>query len=191
MIVDGICEVFNTIYIAKKLFDMGRYDLVKDSFSDTIDLDLYYDNMYSLMGNLHEYYYCRYFENHNIELHVLSGPEIVDFYKLAGKYGRRNNIPEADNPYIKEAGQEVRNNLDISHCLDWKLVGHTEPGRPFHSRLALFISQDCGCLDLGVLVYRLIVLHGWFTDKCGELRSILDDTMGGIQISLPEEVMAA
>ena len=111
------------------------------------------------------------------------------FFILAGKYGRRNNIPDEDNPYIKEAEQEVRDNLDFNHCLDWRLMGHTEPKRPFHSRLAVFISYDCGCLDLGVLVYRLIEIYEWFADKCAELNDILRD--GPNQLRLDEVVMAA
>ena len=191
MAVDGFDELFNIVYIAKKLFDMRKYELVKSSFSDLLDLDMYYENMYSLIPNLFEHHDCNYYENRGVELHILSDPVIVDFYVLAGKYGKRNNISDADNPYIKAAEEETRDNLNISHELDWMLMGHTEPKRPFHSRLGLFISYECGCLDLGVLADRLIDLYEWFANQCVELSNILDDTMGGLQISLCEELMAA
>jgi len=189
--VDGFDELFNVVYIAKKLFDMRKYELVRSSFSDLLDLDMYHENMYSLIPNLFAYHDCNYYENRGVELHILSDPVIVDFYVLAGKYGKRNNIPDSDNSYIKAAEEETSDNLNISHELDWLLMGHTEPRRPFHSRLGLFISYECGCLDLGVLADRLIDLYEWFANQCVELSNILDDTMGGLQISLCEELMAA
>jgi hypothetical protein len=189
MAIDGFNELFNVVYIAKKLFDMGKYELVTESFYDLLDYDMYYENMYSLIGNLFEHGYCRYYENHGFELHILSDKVIVDFFILAGKYGKRNNIPDEDNPYIKEAEQETCDNLNFNHCLDWRLMGHTEPKRPFHSRLGLFISYDCGCLDLSYLVYRLIEIYEWFADKCAELNDILRDDPN--QLRLDEVAMAA
>ena len=69
-------------------------------------------------------------------------------------------------------------------------MGHTNPKRPFHSRLGLFISQECGCLDLGVLAYRLIEIYEWFADKCVELCNILHEDASG-QLILDMGVMAA
>jgi len=187
--VDGFNEICNIIYIAKKLFDIGKYELVKESFFDSLDYDMYYENMYSLIPNLFEYHSCRYSENRGIDLHILSDKVIVDFFILAGKYGRRNNISDDDNPYIKAANEETRNNLNISHELDWRLMGHTDPKRPFHSRLGLFISYECGCLDLGVLAYRLIELYEWFADQCALLNDIMSEVEG--QMQLNEVAMAA
>ena len=192
MAVEGFNEICNVIYIAKKLHETGKYRLVPESFFDTLDYDFYFENMHGLISNIFGHYYSRYSECYGVELHILSDPVIVDFYVLAGIYGKRNDIPDKDNPYIKEAQEETDSSLDISHCLDWKLMGHTEPVRPFHSRLGLFISYDCDCLELGVLAYRLIELYEWFEDKCAELKYILDETMGGRQLTLwGEEAMAA
>ena len=189
MPIDGFDEIFNVVYIAKKLHDMGRYELVTESFFDTIVLDTYYENMYGLIQNLFEHQHSHYYENSGIDLHILSDPVIVDFYILAGLYGKQNNIADEDNAYIKDADDEVRTNLDISHCLDWMLMGHTEPIRPFHSRLGLFISYECDCLDIGVLAHRLIEIYEWFADKCAELLDVINNHN---QITLWEdEVMAA
>lgn len=189
MAVEAFNEIFNTIYIAKKLYDMRKYELVAKSFFDSLDYEMYYENMYGLILNIFEHHDCRYYENRGFELHILSDPVIVDFYILAGKFGRRNNIPDKDNPYIKTAHKETNDNLNISHELDWKLIGHTEPKRPFHSRLGLFISYDCGCLDLGVLAYRLIEVYEWFADSCVELCNILGEEAAG-QLMLDMEVAA-
>ena len=56
-------------------------------------------------------------------------------------------------------------------------------------RLGLFISQDCDCLDLGVLAYRLLVLYEWFADMCVKLSGILEN--GLEQLCLDMEGVAA
>ena len=188
MAVDEFNEKFNIIYIAKRLYDTGRYDLVTESFFDSVEYDVYYENMYTLIQNIFEYQDSRYYDYRGVDLYILSDKVIVDFFILAGKFSRRNNISDENNPYIKEAHKEVNENLNISHELEWMLMGHTEPKRPFHSRLGLFVSNDCGCLDLGVLAYRLIEIYEWFADKCVELCNILHEDvsyklmmeMGGI-----------
>lgn len=174
MSVEGFDEIFNTVYIAKSLYDMGKYELVKDSFYDEIDFDVYYENMLYLIENIFELHRCRYSDRNCFELHIMSDPVIEDFYILAGEYGKRNNIANENNPYIKEAEQQVRIHLDFSYCVDWRLVGHTEPKRKFHSRLAVFIYQD-DWVDLGCLAFALIEIYQWFSDACIRLREILNN----------------
>ena len=172
MSIDYFGEFLNVVYIAKTLHNMGRYELVKKSFSDRMDYDFYYGDMYDLIENLFEHHDCNYRERYNMEYHVLSDPVIVDFYILAGEYGRRNNIPDEINPYIKEAEKQANVHLNFSYCLDWKLVGHTKPRRPFHSRLGLFLYQD-DYVNLGFLAYRLVELYDWFSRQCVELNILL------------------
>ena len=172
MAIDGFVEIFNTIYIAKKLYDMEKYDLVTRNFYDVPCIDAYYENMYALIPDLFEYCYGRYFEYRGIELLVLSDPVIVDFYTLAGGYGRKQNISDDANPYISEAEEQVRKWLNFSYCLDWRLKGYTEPKRSFHSRLTLFIYQD-DWVDMGCITYGLIEIYQWFSDACARLRDVL------------------
>lgn len=174
MSVEGFDEIFNTVYIAKKLYDMDRYELVKDSFYDEISFDTYYESMLCLLENLFEYHRCRYSERNCYELHIMSDPVIEEFYKLASEYGKRNNIPDENNYYINEAEQQVRIQLDFSYCVDWRLMGHTEPKRKYHSRLAVFIYQD-DWVDLGCLAYALIEIYEWFSDTCVSLQEILNN----------------
>ena len=88
MVIDGFDEILNTLYIAKRLYDMGRYEVAETNFFDTVDYDVYYENMYGLIENIFESYYCQYYERHGMEIHVLSDPVIVDFCLLAGEYGK-------------------------------------------------------------------------------------------------------
>ena len=46
MVIDGFDEILNTLYIAKRLYDMGRYEVVEANFFDIVDYDVYYENMY-------------------------------------------------------------------------------------------------------------------------------------------------
>lgn len=174
MAIEDFDELFNTIYIAKKLYDVDRYDLVTENFYDVPCLDAYYENMYGLIPNLFEYYYSLYSEYRGIEMHVLSDPMIVEFYKLAGEYSKRHKISDCENPYIQEAEQQVSRQLNFSYCLDWRLKGYTEPKRPFHSRLVLFIYQD-DWVDLGCLAYGLIEIYEWFSDACVRLKNVLHE----------------
>ena len=172
MVIDGFDEILNTIYIAKKLYDLGKYEAVKKSLFDVLEYDVYYENMLVLIENIFAYYDCTYYERHNVEVHVLSDPVIVDFYTLAGEYGKIHKIPDGDNPYMKEAEQEVRSHLSFSYCIDWKLMGHTEPKRPYHSRLCVFFYQD-EYIDLAWLAYGFIEIYEWFSDACIRLRDEL------------------
>lgn len=168
MEIECFDEIFNMLYIAKKLYDLDRYNLVSENFPDVLEYDAYYDAMYGLIDGIFEYSECCYYENRNFEIHVLSDAVIVDFYTLAGEYGEYNNILDIENPYIKEAHSMVGNQLSFSYCLDFMLMEHTNPKRPFHSRLGLIISHD-DCVELGVLAYRLIEIHEWYKNKCDEL----------------------
>lgn len=175
MSVEGFDEIFNTVYIAKKLYDIGRYELVKDSFYDEICFDTYYESMLCLIENIFEHHYCQYSDRRFVEMRILSDPVIEEFYKLAGEYGKRNNIPDETNYYINEAEQQVQFQLDFSYCVDWRLMGHTEPKRKYHSRLAVFIYQD-DWVDLGCLAFALIEIYEWFSESCVNLREILNNT---------------
>ncbi len=93
MDIDGFDEILNTLYIAKRLYDMGRYEVAEGNFYDTVDFDVYYENMYGLIGNIFESYDCQYYERHGMEIHVLSDPVIVDFCVLAGEYGKKHKSP--------------------------------------------------------------------------------------------------
>ena len=39
MEIEGFDEIINTIYIAKKLHDIGKYDLVNENFFDVLCYD--------------------------------------------------------------------------------------------------------------------------------------------------------
>ncbi len=190
MEIEGLDEILNTVYIAKKLYDMDRYYLVKENFFDYLCYETYYESMYGLIPSLFEHCEIKYYEDRNLELLVLSDPVIVEFYKLAGEYGKRNNIPDHENLYISEAERQVRLQLDFSYCLDWKLMGYTEPKRKFHSRLGLFISQD-DWVDLGCLAYGLIEIYEWFSDSCVDLKKILYDRKPDVPQHSREEALAA
>lgn len=189
MVIDEFDEILNIIYIAKRLYDIGKYEVVEESFFDVLGYDAYYENMYGLIEDMFAYHDCEYYERHGIEVHILSDPVIIDFYTLAGEYGRLHKIPDENNPYIKEAEQEAGRQLDFSYCLEWRLMGHTEPKRPYHSRLGIFLYTD-DWVDPGCLAYGLVEMYEWFSDACTRLREVLhkDET---VVLQFPGEEVAA
>lgn len=178
MAIDGFDEILNTLYIAKRLYDIGKYEVAETSFFDTLGYDVYFENMYGLIENIFEYHDCQYYEKHGFEVHVLSGPAVADFCTLAGEYGRANKIPDESNPYIQEARQALGRWLNFSYCIDWEFMVHTEPKRPFHSRLGLFLYHE-DYFDLGWLAYSLVEVYGWFSDACVRLRDALQGKEAG------------
>lgn len=188
MAIECFEEIFNVVYIAKRLYDIDKYELAEKNFFDVLEYDTYFEGMYSLIMELFEYCECNYFESRNVEVYIFSDPVIVDFYILAGEYGRYNGIPDSENPYIEDSYEQVRRRLNFSYCLDWMLMGHTEPIRPYHSRLGVFAYQD-DFVDLGCLAYELIEIYSWFSEKCIELKSI--NAINKLQISLFDEGRAA
>jgi len=118
MVIEGFDEICSTVFIARKLFAMGKYELVEKCFFDTVDFDAYYEDMYLLMENLFGWYDSWYYGRQNMEMYVMSDSVIADFYVLAGKFGRNYNIQEENNPYLKEAQKQVQKRLNFSYCLD-------------------------------------------------------------------------
>ena len=49
MVIDGFDEILNTVYMAKMLYDMGKYETVAESFFDVPAYDVYYENMLHTM----------------------------------------------------------------------------------------------------------------------------------------------
>ncbi len=172
MAIDRFDSITNMLYIAKRLYDMGKYELIKQNFFDVLDYDVYYENLYGLIGDIFDYHHCNYSESRYNELHVFSDPVVVDFYTLAGEYGQRNNIPDARNPYIRGAEENARRHLNFSYCLDWTLMGHTKPRRKYHSRLGVLIYQD-DYVDMGMLAYGLVEIYSWFSEQSTVLKNLL------------------
>lgn len=190
MVIDGFDEILNILYIAKRLYDMGRYEVAKANFFDAVDYDVYYENMYGLIEDVFGSYSCQYYEKHGMEVHILSDPVIVDFCILAGEYGRVYKIPDEKNPYIQEAKQEIGRRLNFSYCLDWRFMVHTRPKRPFHSRIGVFIYIN-DYVDLGWLAYGLVEIYDWFCNACMQLRDILQKKKADFMQLSEEEVMEA
>lgn len=174
MAIEGFEEIFNTVYIAKKLYDLGKYELAKSSFYDVIEYETYYENMFYLLENLFEYQYSHFSDRRAIELRVMSDPVFVDFYQLAGEYGKKHHVADENNFYIKEAEKMINDNLNYTYSVECKMMWYTDPKRKHRTRLGVFIYQD-DWVDLSGLVYALIEVYEWFSDKCADLRKLLSD----------------
>jgi len=163
------------------LNDIGKFQLVEYMKSCTItdngeiDYDISYEAAQTVIDCLFEYCDVKYYENKGLDLIVLSDQVVVSFYLLAGAYGKRSGIGDDANPYILDAEHEAKKWLDFSYSLSWNLVGHTEPRRPFHSRLALCTYYDEG-VDIIGLAIGVTAMYRFFSQKCTELRELLSGT---------------
>ncbi|MCM1060830.1 MAG: hypothetical protein NC452_11115 [Eubacterium sp.] len=172
MAIEGFDEIYNTVCIAKKLFDLEKYDLVKDSFYDTIDSDTYYENMFNLLENMFENQYIQFSDRRAIELRIMYDPVFTDFYQLAGEYGKRHHIADENNSYIKEAEKVINYNLNYTYSVECKMKWYTDPKRKHRTRLGVFIYQD-DWVDFAGLVYALLEVYEWFSYKCNDLKKLL------------------
>lgn len=173
MEIEGFYDVINIIYIAKVLYNMNKYHLVENCLSDELHYENYYEDMYTLVPEIFNYYESDYYEKRGFELSIYSSKEMEDFYILAGKYGKLKGLEDSNNPYIISAENEARNNLSFSYSLSWMIAVHTEPKRPFHSRLAL-MSYDDDYVDYGQMALGLINLQDFYERSCIELHYLLE-----------------
>ncbi len=177
--LEGIVEITTILYLAKLLYDIKRFNLVTENFYDVIVTDengmydAYMESMSSLIQNVYEYYDTAYSDKHGTSVEIFSSAEFEEFCVLAGKFGEQNNLGEDDNPYMKNANEEMGEYFNFSYSLDWKLYPHTNPKRKFHSRFALFTSE-CEWVDLGLVALGLIKMNEWFYEQVVKLRALLN-----------------
>jgi hypothetical protein len=170
MAIDGFGEILTAVYIAKRLHEIGKYDVAEASFPYGLDYDSYYNGMYSLIDNLFEYSRQHYYESRVSELIVVSDPIITEFYILAGEYGKQKGISDNENPYIQDAKDVAGEYLGLCSCVSWAVLGHTKPKREYHSRIGVMVCQECSVVDIGSIAVGLVEVYTWFEDNCEELR---------------------
>ena len=176
--MDCLKYVIFLVYLVKQLNDIGKLELIEsllDSpiiYDKELDFDIYYDAVFTAIDNIFEYSTRRYYENNCFELTVLSDKVMVDYYILAGEFGKQRGISDKENPYIIDAMREAERHFKFSYDLSWLIYGYTEPKRPFHSRLAIII-YDGGDIDMIGVAIGVAAMYKFFQDKCSELRGLL------------------
>ncbi len=168
MEIVGFGEIIGTITLAKELYDIGRYDIVKNQFYNTLCYDYWYENMYGVISSVFSGFYSDHIDDDETELMIFTDDCLSDYYTYAWEFGKKNNIPYDKNPYVIEANDEVYRQLSFCYSLGWKLLGYTKTKNiAKQSKLIIYIGM-CECDSHSHLAYSLVRLYKWFSAKCAE-----------------------
>jgi hypothetical protein len=169
--IDGFSYIITILALAKELHDIGRSDIVREHFFDTLCCDSYFENIIGLLSALFPVFYSNYDDYDGTDCMIFSGGNISRYYEMAWEYGRSHNVSHDRNPYVIAAEGEVRSRLNFCYSLGWKLLGYTNTKKTAkQSKLIVYMSEcDCDCHDQ--LAYGMIQLYKFFGDKCEEFES--------------------
>lgn len=181
MEIEGFGEVAGIITLAKELHDIGRFDIVKNQFFDTLCYDSWYENMWGVITSVFSGFYNNYDDGDETDCMIFEDDVISDYFTYAWEFGIKTNTPHDKNPYVKEAESEVRQQLSYCYSMGWKLLGYTKTKRTARqSKLIVYVGA-CECDCHTKLAYGLVQLYKWFSDKVAEFEKLKE----------PMEVMAA
>ena len=170
-------EVMNLVYLLKMYYDVNKENFKMIMPFGDISNDWYYDNYYdiclSISDSLFEYTQNFYYEKKGLSVVVLSDKAVEEFYILAGKFGKLNGINDNENPYFKEAEEEMSKSFYFSFNLGWVLKGYAAPKRKCHSRFALIIDEYGDGVDVCGIAIGLLKMYRFFHEKRDELLNLL------------------
>jgi hypothetical protein len=183
IIIEGFDEIAGIITLAKELHDMGRYDIVKENFFDTLTYDSWVENIYGAISSVFSGFHNNYDCGDETDTMIFTDDVISDYYTYAWEFGKKTNTPYDKNPYAIEAKREVGKRLNFCYSMGWKLLGYTKTkSKAKQSCLIVYVGM-CECDCHTNLAYGLIQLYKWFSDRVAEFKkleviaAVLDTTM--------------
>ena len=177
MEIEGFGEVAGIITLAKELHDIGRFDIVKEHFFDTLSYDSWYENVFGVIASIFTGFCNNYDDGDETDTMIFTDDVISDYFAYAWEFGIRANTPYDKNPYVKEAENEVRQHLSYCYSMGCKLLGYTKTRRTARqSKLIVYVGTcDCDCHTK--LAYGLIQLYQWFTEKVAEFKMLREEAV--------------
>ena len=174
--IEGFGEVAGILSLAKELYDIGRYDIVKERFFDVLSYDSWFENIYGVITSVFSGFYNSYDDNDEAEMMIFTDDVISDYFTYAWEFGVKTNTPYDMNPYLIEARNEVNNQLCSCYSMGCKLLGYTKTKRTARqSKLIVYVGMcDCDCHTK--LAYGLVRLYQWFTEKVEKFRKMEEVT---------------
>jgi len=161
--IEGFSEITGIIGIAKFLHDIGRFDIVKERFVDTLSYDTWTENMWETITSVFSGFCggC----NDETEVMVFTDDVISGYFIRAWEHGKKTGTPPDKNPYVIKAENEARQCLNFTYSMDWKLLGYTKSKRAAgKSKLVIYACAEEFC-EHEDLAYGLVHLYEWFKDK--------------------------
>ena len=160
--------------LAKTLHDMDRFDIVEKHFQGIMCFDFYYENVLGVISSIFSDYNGDYRDGSDTEIMEFGDAVISEYFVYAWEFGKQQNIPFNDNPYVAQAREEVRTWLDLGCCADSKLLAYVRTKKSAQqSKLLIRIGIGCGnCSMHENVAYGLIKLFIWFAGKCDEFKKL-------------------
>ena len=190
MEIEGFDSIISIVTLAKELHDLGRFDIVREQFFDTLCWDSYYENTIAVIASVFSGFHINYDDENEEECMIFTDDVISEYYRMAWEYGRSHKVRHDENPFVIEAENEVSRWLSLCHSMGWKLLGYTRTIKTAgQSKLIVYISQ-CTCDSHGHLAYSLVQLYQWFTAKCADFREKIEAVAINPALAL-KDVMAS
>jgi len=150
---------------------MGRYEIVKEQFSDTLCYDSYYENVLAAISSVFSGFYHDYDDDGEEERMIFTDAVISRYYVMAWEYGRKHRLLPENNPYITAAANEARRWLSFTYSMAYRLFGYTKSrAAAQRSKLVVYVCT-CDYVELDYLAYGLLMLYKWFAERCAEFDS--------------------
>jgi len=174
MEIEGFDTIISSLVLAKKLYDIDRFDIVEQQFFDVLSWDAYFENMMGVISSIFMGYSSDYSDEDATELMTFEDDVISNYFVYAWKYGKLHNIHYSQNPYVEQAHKEVERLLHIGCCVGYKLLAYTRTKKSAQkSRLLVLMGNSCGgCNIYGNVSLALVQLYSWFTNKCAEFETL-------------------
>lgn len=171
MIIEGFECTISTLFLAKALHTLGRYDIVKREFYDEVCLDTYYENIIGVISSVFSGYYSNCDDDYTDTM-IFEDNVISEYFLHAHKQIKLQKLDFDKNPYVIEAQEEVQKWLTFSYCTGHKLLAYTKTEKTARqSRLIVFHDTCCGCNAYEHIAHGLVKLYGWFKKKCAEFKN--------------------
>lgn len=168
MEIERFGEVAGTIALAKALYDIGRFDIVKEQFFDSLCCDSWFENVMGVIASIFSGFYNAYDESDEVETMVFSDDIISDYFMRAWEYQKRTGIPCSKNPYVINADREIRRQLSCCYSMGHRLLGYTKTKRTAGKSKLIVYLGICECDCHTKLAFGLIQLYKWFSDRLAE-----------------------
>ena len=169
--IEEYYSIISSVALAKELYDIDRFDIVEEQFSDALSYDSCYENLYGVIQSVFSDFYNSYYDDDETEIMIFRDECISRYFELAWEYGKSHKIPHDENPFVIEANHEARRNLSYCHSMGYKMLGYTKTQKTAQQSKLIVYLAPCTCDSQTTLAHGLIRLYDFFSGKCAEFES--------------------
>lgn len=166
-------DALHVVYLAKLLDDIGESHIIESYIDYGLDYDTIHMISFAVLELLFEVSANKFIDEEEYEMFSLSNMYLVDYYRLATKYGEIKGLKDSNNPYYVEAEEEARMWFNFSYSLGCRIFIHPKSRRPHKTRMEIYISTQ-EYVDMCGVAIGVAAMFGFFKDKCEEIRKEIE-----------------